>query len=74
MPRDAFEIDVDANGILNVSAQDESITISNEKGLSSQGKVCMRQTHPVFMGAQRGQSRVTERATAGGLRHDRRGL
>ena len=39
MPRDAFEIDVDANGILNVSAQDESITISNEKGRSSQGKV-----------------------------------
>ena len=32
MPRDAFDIDVDANGILNVSAQDESTTISNEKG------------------------------------------
>ena len=28
MPRDAFEIDVDANGILNVAVQDESITIS----------------------------------------------
>ena len=28
MPRDAFEIDIDANGILNVSVQDESITIS----------------------------------------------
>ena len=39
MPRDAFEIDVDVNGILNVSAQDESITISNEKGRLSQGKV-----------------------------------
>ena len=42
-PRDAFEIDVtfdvDANGILNVSAQDESITISNEKGRLSHGKV-----------------------------------
>ena len=38
MPRVAFEIDVDANGILNVSAQDESITISNEKGRLSQGK------------------------------------
>ena len=42
-PRDAFEIaatfDVDANGILNVSAQDESITISNEKGRLSQDKV-----------------------------------
>ena len=32
MPRDAFDIDVDANGILIVSAQDESTTISNEKG------------------------------------------
>ena len=37
--------DVDANGILNVSAQDEStgkpnqITISNEKGRLSQDKV-----------------------------------
>ena len=39
MPRDACEIDVDANGILKVSAQDESITISNEKGRLSQGKV-----------------------------------
>ena len=39
MPRVAFEIDVDANGILNVSAQDESITVSNEKGRLSQGKV-----------------------------------
>ena len=43
MPRDALEIDVnfdvDANGILNVSAQDESITISNEKGRLPQGKV-----------------------------------
>ena len=42
-PRDAFEIDVtfdvDANEILNVSAQDESITISNEKGRLPQGKV-----------------------------------
>ena len=74
MPRDAFEIDVDANGILNVSAQDESITISNEKGRLSKGKVCMCQTHSVFMGVQRGQSRVTERATVCGLRHDRRGL
>ena len=25
MPRDAFEIDVDANGILNVSARDEFV-------------------------------------------------
>ena len=39
MPRDAFEIDVDANGILNVYAQDESITISNQKGRLSQDKV-----------------------------------
>ena len=43
MPRDAFEIDVtfdiDANGILNVSAQDESITTSNEKGRLSQDEV-----------------------------------
>ena len=31
--------DIDANGILNVSAQDESITISNDKGRLSQGKV-----------------------------------
>ena len=42
-PRDAFEIDVtfdvDANGALNVSTQDESITISNEKGRLSHGKV-----------------------------------
>ena len=38
-PRDALEIDVDANGILNVSAQDESITISNEKGRLSLDKV-----------------------------------
>ena len=41
MPRDVLEIgvtfDVDANGILN--AQDESITISNEKGRLSQDKV-----------------------------------
>ena len=42
-PRDAFEMDVtfdvDANGILNVPAQDESINISNEKGRLSQDKV-----------------------------------
>ena len=42
-PRDAFEIDVifdvDADGILSVSTQDESITISNEKGRLSQDKV-----------------------------------
>ena len=41
-PRDVFEIDVtfdvDANEILNVSAQDESITISNEKGRLPQGQ------------------------------------
>ena len=37
--RNAFEIDVDANVILNVSAQNESITISNEKGRLPQGKV-----------------------------------
>ena len=37
MPRDAFEIEVDTNGILHISAQDESINISNEKGLLSQG-------------------------------------
>ena len=42
MLRDAFEIDVDANGILNVSAQDESITTSNEMGRLSQDKVCER--------------------------------
>ena len=34
----------------------------------------MCQTHLVFMGAQRGHSRVTEQATVCGLRHDRRGL
>ena len=43
MPRDVFEIDVtfdvDSNGILNVSAQDESITISNKKGRLSQDEV-----------------------------------
>ena len=34
----------------------------------------MCQTHLVFMGAQRGHSRVIEQATVCGLRHDRRGL
>ena len=34
----------------------------------------MRQTHPVFMGAQRGHPRVNEQAAVCGLRQDRRGL
>ena len=48
VPQIDVSFDVDANGILNVSAQDESmgkpnqITISNEKGRLSQDKVCER--------------------------------
>ena len=53
-PRDVFEIDVtfdvDANEILNVSAQDESITISNEKGRLPQGQTVNAPNAPCLHG------------------------
>ena len=42
MPRDAFEIEVDANGTLNASTQDKSGVVSNQINISMRRDVCLR--------------------------------
>ena len=78
-PRNAFEIyvtfDFDANGILKRFCPGRVHHHLKREGTFVSGRSRERAKRTLsFMGAQRGQSCVTERATICGLRHDRCGL
>ena len=74
MPRVAFETDGRREWDFERLCPGRVHHRLNEKGRLSQDKSVNAPNALVFMGAQRGHSRVTERATVCGLRHDRRGL